>query len=71
VGVSVGVAVGEAVTVGGDVGVGVGSNPGILPEQPDKKISTTINRINQEKRGNCSKITLRKKLIRHEAPWTF
>ena len=67
-GVSVGVAVGEGVAVGGVVGVGVGSNPGILPEHPDKRISTTVKRINHDKRVNCSKIILRKKLSRYGVP---
>jgi hypothetical protein len=61
VGVSVGVVVGVAVTVGKAVGVGVGSNPGRLPEHPDKRISTWDTRINQDKRVNCSKIILRNK----------
>jgi hypothetical protein len=67
VGVKVGVAVGVAVAVGGIVGVGVDSNPGILPEHPDKRISTTAKRINQDKRVNCSKIILRKILTRYKA----
>ena len=70
-GVSVGVAVGDAVAVGGVVGVGVGSNPGILPEHPDKSISTTEKRIIQVKRVSCSKIILRMKLARHKAPRSY
>ena len=62
VGVSVGVAVGVAVAVGGNVGVCDGSNPGRIPEHPDNRISTTVKKINQDKRINCSKIILRKKL---------
>jgi hypothetical protein len=71
VGVSVGVVVGEAVAVGGVVGEGVGSNPGRLPEHPDKRINITDKRVNQDKRVNCNKIILRKKLSRQAAPRTL